>query len=150
MAKDAFGDAIAYSLSALISSSRTLKEEQLLSMKAVQEGKDVFVWLPVGLGKSLCYQILPFVFDHQLGMIGSGKSSILMVVSLLVSLIVDQVQRLQNWRVKSSIITSGTGIMAVTEKSYWQLIQVSWVITSYFVCLNLSWRVVREIPLRTC
>ena len=70
------------------------KEEQLSSVKAVYEGNDVFVWLPTGFGKSLCYQILPFVFDHKLGLIGSGMSSAVLVVSPLVSLMVDQVQKL--------------------------------------------------------
>ena len=31
--------------------------------------KRVFVWLPTGFGKSICYwyTTLPFVFDHKLG-----------------------------------------------------------------------------------
>ena len=34
-----------------------------MSVKSVCEGKDVFLWLPTGFGKSMCYEILPFVFD---------------------------------------------------------------------------------------
>jgi len=39
----------------------TLKEEQRSSMKAAFDGHDVFMWLPTGYGKSLCYQALPFM-----------------------------------------------------------------------------------------
>ena len=81
-------------------------------MKAVYEGKDVFVRLPTGFGKSLCYQVLPFVFDHKLGLIGSGSSSLVLVISPLLSLMVDQVQSLRSRGAKSSIITSGPGIVA--------------------------------------
>ena len=41
----------------------TLKTEQIASIMAVCNGKDVFVWLPTGFGKSLCYEVLPFVMD---------------------------------------------------------------------------------------
>ena len=50
-------------------------------MKAVYKGKDVFVWLQTGFEKTLCYQILPFLFDHKLGLKGSEKSSAVLVVS---------------------------------------------------------------------
>ena len=32
-----------------------LKPEQVASVSAVCKGKDVFMWLPTGFGKSLCY-----------------------------------------------------------------------------------------------
>ena len=50
-----FGDAVAYSHSVFASSSITLKEEQLLPVKALYKENDVFVWLSTGFGKSLCY-----------------------------------------------------------------------------------------------
>ena len=39
-----------------------LKDEQTACVKAIYEGKDVFFWLPTGFGKSMCYEVLPFVF----------------------------------------------------------------------------------------
>ena len=77
MAESSFRDAIVYGLSVLTSSCLTLKEEQLLSVKAMY----VFVWLAMGFGQSLSYQILPFVFHYKLGLTGSGKSSAVLVVS---------------------------------------------------------------------
>ena len=51
----------------------------------------MFVFLPTGFGKSVCFQVLPFLFDHKLGLTdGSGKRCVI-VVSPLVSLMVDQV-----------------------------------------------------------
>ena len=67
------------------------------------EGKDTFVSLLMGIEESLCYQIVPFIFNHKLGVTGPGKSSTSLVVSLLVSLIVDQAQRLRNQGAKASI-----------------------------------------------
>ena len=42
-----------------------LKEEQEKVVRAIFEGKDVFVLFPTGFGKSVCFQVLPFVFDIQ-------------------------------------------------------------------------------------
>ena len=53
----------------------------------------MFVWLPT----SFCYQIFPFVFHHMLGLIGFGKSrTVLVYISPLVSLMVDQVPKLRS------------------------------------------------------
>jgi len=42
--------------------SLKLKPEQLQAIRHVYDGKDVFV---VEFGKSVCYEMLPFVFDHN-------------------------------------------------------------------------------------
>ena len=44
----------------------SLKDQQVEAVKLLSEGKDVFVWFPTGYG-SICYQLLPFVFDVKLG-----------------------------------------------------------------------------------
>ena len=46
-------------------------------------------------GKSLCYQALPFIMDFKLGLVGSQKHSLVLVVSPLVVLMVDQVTSLR-------------------------------------------------------
>ena len=42
----------------------TLKDEQLRIAADVLGGRDGFVSLPTGYGKSLCYAILPWAFDE--------------------------------------------------------------------------------------
>ena len=55
-------------------------------MRAVYEGSEVFVWLPTGYGKNLCYQALPFLMDYKKGLVDSGKSCGVLVVSTLIAL----------------------------------------------------------------
>ena len=62
-----FKRSITYALQRLGCKAMTLKSQQRASVKYVYEGKDVFLWLPTGFGKSLCYEVLPFVFDVKLG-----------------------------------------------------------------------------------
>ena len=68
-------------------SSLVLKPEQVECINNISEGKDVFLWLPTGFCKSLCYELLPFIFDYWYG----KRNSIVIVISPLISLMVDQV-----------------------------------------------------------
>ena len=52
-------------------------------------GKDVFVSLPTGSGKSLCYSILPLAFDNVRS--STCSKSIVPVVSPLIALMKEQV-----------------------------------------------------------
>ena len=65
-------------------------------MKAVYDGHDVFMWLPTGYDKSLCYQALLFIMDYKLGLVDTGKSSAVIVISPLVALMIDQVKSLRS------------------------------------------------------
>ena len=65
-----------------------LKPEHRTSIFQFASGSDVFVSLPTGYGKSLCYTLLPSVFDLLKGV---EEKSIVLVVSPLLALMKDQV-----------------------------------------------------------
>ena len=77
------------------------------------------MWLPTGFGKSICFQTLPFVFYHKLGLCNVEKRSIVVVLAPLVALMADQVQSLRTKGVNAVIFSSegrkdrvGTGLLA--------------------------------------
>ena len=80
--KTAFGQAVSYALSKVGKPEMVLKNEQLTAIQHVYNGKDVFVWLPTGYGKSICYEVLPFIFDHKRGRSeGWSVNSVVVVIS---------------------------------------------------------------------
>ena len=72
----------------------SLKPEQLSAIDAILRGRDTFVSVPTGFGKSLVYQVLPFCADWLTGRvtrISTSSKSVVKVVSPLLSLMHDQV-----------------------------------------------------------
>jgi len=82
-----FDRALAYALSYMKQEGISLKDQQVEAVKLLSEGKDVFVWFPTGYGKSICYQLLPFVFDVKLGRTNAPlvDRSVILVISPLAS-----------------------------------------------------------------
>lgn len=70
-----------------------LNPEQIESISEFALGKDVFVSLPTGYGKTLCYTLLPRVFDNLRSV---ENSSIILVVSPLIALMEEQVMSVQS------------------------------------------------------
>ena len=65
-----------------------LKTEQSAVVEAFVIASDVFAALPTGYGKSLCYIILPFVFD-EIRRKNPESQSIVLCISPLVALMKD-------------------------------------------------------------
>ena len=63
-----------------------LKKEQKKAVYLFVGGKDVFISLPTGYGKSICFALLPLVFDRMRGDVGA----IVLCISPLTALMMEQ------------------------------------------------------------
>ena len=69
--------------------------EQKQALLQLITGRDVFVNLPTGFGKSPIYQLAPSTVEEMSHLDRKIRSAIILVISPLVSLMKDQVQHLQ-------------------------------------------------------
>ena len=72
-----------------------LRAEQKQALLHLLTGRDVFVNLPTGCGKSSIYQRAPSIVEEMSHLGRKILSAIILLISLLVSLMKDQVQHLQ-------------------------------------------------------
>lgn len=79
-----------------------LRSQQKDAIKAFVAGRDVFVSLPTGFGKSLIYGCLPLLFDKL--RCKPIPSSIVIVICPLVALMKDQVDKFQSLGIRSAYV----------------------------------------------
>ena len=91
-----FHDALENSVLKLGRAGIKLKEGQYEALKSVVvEGKDTVCVLPTGYGKSLIYQLLPYLFDVYNNNSEEKKQSAIIVLSPLNALMEDQISKLK-------------------------------------------------------
>ena len=85
--------------------SINLKEKQREALLLALEQNDVFVSLPTGYGKTIITALLPMAFDYLRN--EPQKGSIVVCVSPLIALMIDQKERLNKMGVSTAVF-SGT------------------------------------------
>ena len=101
-------------------------DDQRVAITEFVKGRDVFVGLPTGSGKSLCFAALPVVFDEcRASRVQQGRS-IVITVSPLSALMQDQVSTFQNRGLKCAHLgqDSSASKAAVVAGDY-QLVYLS-------------------------
>ena len=109
---DSFQADVSYALSCLERNSLVLKSGQEAAIRDVYDGNNVFVWLPFGYGKSICYQVLLYLFDSKLHRTHASpvEQCVVLIISPLISLMVDQVTTLQSQGVGAAILSGNAGV----------------------------------------
>ena len=69
----------------------SVRTHQLSVVCQIIEGRDVFAVLPTGYGKSLCYALLPLVFDSLSNSDEQQMRAIVIVLTPLLAIMKDQV-----------------------------------------------------------
>lgn len=69
-----------------------LHEEQILTLRKIFKGNDIFFSAPTGFGKSIIYELIPVIADDMRGLVPG--SNFIIVISPLKALMKDQVKYL--------------------------------------------------------
>jgi len=110
-------------------------DEQMHILRAFLVGSDVFACLPTGSGKSLCYAALPSAFGYLRSMSKGNlqgrqitSSCIVVVVSPLTALMVDQVSMFEKRGLKAAFVgkeQTDESIRQQVEKGVFSLVFMS-------------------------
>ena len=96
-----------------------LKEEQLLAVKDLLNGKDVLAILPTGFGKSMIFTVFCFARRKWLNRAGKDGRTSVLVISPLKSLIEDQIMELRSMNCTAEELNSGNiSEIAVTPPQF--------------------------------
>ena len=93
----------------------TLKPEQRTAITAFLSGKDVFVCLPTGYGKLLCYGSLPAIYD---ALYDKDHGHSIVVVLPLESLMKDQAQGFSKLGIKAGYVRGPASRESIVQGEY--------------------------------
>ena len=120
-----------------------LRSNQALVVKHFLKGKDIFVSLPTGSGNSLCYCLLPKVFDILRASNSVETQFFVIVVSPLVALMKDQVRQMTEKNVRAIYVGD---VDSETEDQVcdgkYQLVYLS----PEALLTNMTWRDMLQSP----
>ena len=142
--KEVIADAMKYSFLQL--GYPGITDEQEKAILEFVRGRDIFISLPTGEGKSLCFASLPYTFDFIRRYLASVSgptpdcplkhSSICAVVSPLISLMQDQVAKFSKRGLKCAYVGEDETVRAGVREGAYQLIYLS---PESLLCV-LQWR----------
>lgn len=140
--KDEVGAVIESSISIL--GHAACKPEQKEAVTKVLEGKDVFVSVPTGYGKSAIFQMVPTCAKKLLAKSERGdiRHPAVLVISPLVSLITDQVNKLEAVGLSAVHLSSQAHSDHGNEPLFRDIIEgpVSHIFSSPEAILDTKWR----------
>ena len=144
-----FTDGVRYALSATDVACDTERSATASDPCRLQRKRCFRFFCLTGFGKSICYQVLPFLSDHKSGLAGGQKMCVI-VVSPLTSLMVDQVRNLRRNDVDAVVISSGSRESSIVDKEFLatekSLKSASLVFSSLEALTSLKWREMLENP----
>ncbi len=109
----------------------SLKNEQYQCIKEFMSGRDIFVNMPTGWGKSLIFQMVPFIEMRLATLLDNATScrrkAILLVICPLVALMKDQVTQLQSRGISASYVVSDQDEQTLRkiEEGHYNLVYMS-------------------------
>ena len=92
-----------------------LKDDQKMALRSLFEDRNIYFSAPTGYGKSLVFQSIPILADHLLNR--PLFTSIVLVISPLISLMLDQVKYLESKGLSAVAISSEDDITKDTISS---------------------------------
>ena len=77
--------------------------------------------LPTGFGKNICFDVLPFVFDHMLDVVAGQMRSCIIIIPPLIALMVNQVRSLRQACVQAVVISCIPRVGSIVDKEFFAI-----------------------------
>jgi ATP-dependent DNA helicase RecQ len=117
----------------------SLKAEQEQVIRSFVTGNDVFVSLPTGFGKSLCFMLLPPIFD-SIKQPNDEQSVLVVVISPLNSLMLDQVEACGKFGLRAACLCGESEMSQLMANEIRQARYQVLYVSPEYILTKRSWR----------